>query len=140
MSKKSHKSKVRSPSPSEASTRVSSHHSRRRSSHHGSRARSHSTGTSPRRAAVILEEREESATVRGGLNALVIHPERKRRSSKSISKEIKELQREQRRLQKERESVELRGETSGGEIVIARERDDVVEIKKDKKGRLMLVK
>lgn len=125
------RTKNRSPSP------ASSHHSHhtRRKSGHSSRQRSHSAVSS--RHEILLEERDESATVRGPIGALIV-PDRDRRGSRSIKSEIKALEAEKKALRYEREAERLRGETGGGEIIIARERDDVVEVRKDKKGRLSL--
>jgi hypothetical protein len=99
---------------------------------------------------VILEERDESASLKTGLGALdrsggdrtsgtLVVREDRRRRSKSISKEIHALQAERKSLQYEREVAELRGHSPSGEVVIARPREDSVEVVKDKKGRMKLV-
>ena len=127
----------RSPSPSSASTTTarSSHAKARRS-----RARSAASTT---REIILEEDREESATIRAGIGALIVPDHRSReRSQRSIRNEIKALEAERKALRLERDAERLRGETSGGEIIIARERvdEDVVEVRKDKKGRLSLVR
>ena len=127
--KKSHKKSRRESSSSSEDTM--SHHSRHR------RARSHSAAGT-KREIFLTEERDESATIRAGIGALVI-PERQRRGSRNIQREIKALEAEKRLLQLEREENDLRGEGRSGEIIIARERNDTVEVRKDKKGRMSLV-
>ena len=115
----------RSPSP----TRTHRSHRSRKSSSHISRARSVSSAT---RELIISEDREESATIRGGIGALIV-PNRERRTERNIKAEIRALEAERRLLRSERES--------GHEMIVVKERgDEVVEVRKDKKGRLSLVR
>ena len=65
-------------------------------------------------------------------------PNHGRRSSRSIKYEIEALKAERRALEQERKGDKLRGHSPGGEVIIERGKDEVVEVRKDKKGRLML--
>ena len=131
-----HDSRERSPSPASSAHRT--HHSRRTSrSHHHSRARSVSSA-STRREIIIAEDREESGTIRAGVGALIV-PSRDRRTDRDIKAEIRALEAERRVLRLEREGD--RDRERDRELLIVKERDDeVVEVRKDRKGRLALVR
>ena len=135
---KSHRN--RSPSPSLKSHRRSpspSVKSRRRSpSIESIRPRHRASSQSTRREIIIDDDREESATVHGGPLALVV-PERRHKSEREIKEEIRELEAERRLIKHEREGRQ-RGER---EIIITDERPrEVVEVRKDRKGRMSLVR
>jgi hypothetical protein len=122
--------KSRAPSPSAKS--------------HKSRARSASSVSVERVEIIRAEEREESATVHGGPFAL-IHQPSSRRDERSIKAEIRALEAEKKALKYEREMEKERQRAEryrDGEILIVKDKKDmeIVEIKKDKKGRLSLVR
>lgn len=85
-----------------------------------------------RKEFVEIEERDESNSLHGGPLALVL-PDRRRKSDREIKEQIRELEEERRVLRLERGSREK-------EIIIERERpEEVVEVRKDRKGRMSLV-
>lgn len=112
------KREIREISPSHT------HHSRRRSS--------------PRE---VIERREivedigESNSIHAGPLALVV-PERRHKTDSQIKEEIRALERERRMLRTER--VE-RVRPVEREVIIERESPEVIEVKKDRKGRMSLV-
>ena len=68
----------------------------------------------------------------------LVIPNRERRTERSIKSEIRALEAEQKALQLEREAERLRN-GGGGELMVVKERENgVVEVRKDKKGRLSL--
>ena len=83
---------------------------------------------------MIEDDRYESNHVHGGVGALVI-PNRERRTTRNIKNEIRALEAEKKALKLEREADRLRG---NGSITIVNERDDVIEVRKDKKGRMSI--
>lgn len=101
------------------------------------------SSASTRRELIIAEDREESATVRAGVGALIV-PGRERRTERDIKAEIRELERERKALKLEREVDRLRvddRDSRDRELIVVKERDDeVVEVRKDRKGRLSLVR
>ena len=106
------------------------------------------------RREVIEDDFEESNSIHVGPLALIVdHDRRKSRSDKEIRAEIRALEDERKGLRRERKE---RGETikvERGELIRERERErspsrdliierapeEVVEVKKDKKGRMSLV-
>lgn len=132
-------SSKRSPSPTPTRRSSRSHHHHHSHSHHASRSRARSlSSASTRRELIIEEDRGESATVHGGVGALIV-PHRERRASRNIKQEIRALEAERKALKLERDADRLRGE-SREEIIITRDRPDTVEIKKDRRGKMSLVR
>ena len=71
----------------------------------------------------------------------MIPSSRDRRSERDIKAEIRALEQERRALRVERESDRYRTEDRERELIVVKERDDeVVEVRKDRKGRLALVR
>ena len=125
----------RSPSPT-TTRRSHSHHTHHS---HASRSRARSlSSASTRRELIIEEDRGDSGTIHAGVGALVV-PNRERRSSRSIKQEIRALEAERKALKHERDAERLRGE-GRDEIIITRDRPDTVEIKKDRRGKMSLVR
>ena len=100
---------------------------------------------------IIREEDEfdESNSVHVGPLALVVdrHPSR---SDRDIKEEIRRLERERRELRRDRryeregevikvERVRERSLSPRGEVIVERRGDEILEVKKDKRGRLALV-
>ena len=74
------------------------------------------------------------------MGALIV-PSRDRRSERDIKAEIRALEQERKALKLEREADRVRGDERERELIIVKERDDeVVEVRKDRKGRLALVR
>ena len=83
----------------------------------------------------IVEDIGESNSVHAGPLALVVG---NRKSDREIEYEIRQLERERRALRAERHTHD-RIRTGEREVIIERESPDVIEVKKDKKGRMSLV-
>lgn len=136
------KKEIREMSPGARSSR-----SRRPSSPHG-------TEIIEKRREIIEDDRDESSSIHAGPLALVL-PERHRKSEKDLSAEIRALEAERRALKLEREvdrersrgdrEIILRGdreyiiEGPRREVIVERPPEEVVEVKKDRKGRMSLV-
>ena len=133
-----------SPARTEKTSRTHRSHRSRKSSHahesrHSSPDSSHHGGTEIiERREIIEHDEDESNSVHVGPLALVVDRERRKsRSERDIKAEIRALEDERRALEREREERSVvkvrRGE-------IEREvDDDSIRVKKDKKGRMMLV-
>ena len=87
-----------------------------------------------RKEFVEIEDRDESNSIHAGPLALVV-PERRRKTDREIKEQIRALEEERRVLRVERGSRESR------ELIIERDRpvEEVVEVRKDRKGRMSLV-
>ena len=106
-----------------------------RSSQSRARARSQSAATS-RRELIIAEEPRGESSVHGGVGALVVarppSTHRGRGRDDRIRDEIKQLEKERRRLREERDVRE--------EVVLERRGPaETVEVRKDRKGKMSLV-
>ena len=133
-----------SPARTEKTSRTSKSRRPRKSSHahesrHSSTDSSHHSGTEIiERREIIERDEDESNSVHVGPLALVVDRDRRKsRSDRDIKAEIRALEEERRGLEREREERSVvkvrRGE-------IEREvDDDSIRVKKDKKGRMMLV-
>lgn len=139
----------RSPSPSKSR----SHRSRRRSSP-GFREdvfeRREVRRSSPAREEVIErreiieDDRGESNSIHAGPLALVL-PERQRKTDRDIKAEIRALEAERKALKLERHVEKDRGRAErirDTEVIIERDRpsEEIIEVKKDRKGRMSLVR
>lgn len=123
-SHKSHKPRRRSPSTSSESSSSGSERTR-----------------IIERREIIATEEDESNSVHVGPLALMVSPSRERRKSRSdrdIKSQIRELEEERRALERERKDRDVIKVRKG---TIVRDVDeDAVEVKKDKKGRMILVR
>ena len=90
---------------------------------------------------------DESSTVALGPLALVVD-RKKSRSDRDIKEEIRRLEAERRSLRRERDDTEIvkiervrerSPSRSRGEIILA-DRDEVVEVRKDRRGRMSLMR
>ena len=137
---RTHRGSVRESSP------ATTHRSRRRS-----RSSSGSETIIEKTKIISDEEVGESNSVHVGPLALVVdrHPSR---SDRDIKEEIRRLERERRALRSERryerdseevvkiERVRNRSPSPKAEIIIERRGEDLVEVKKDRRGRMSLVR
>ena len=100
----------------------------------------------------IIEETDfdESNTIHLGPLALV-RDQRKSRTDRDIKDEIRRLEEERRRLRKERNDDDLEvvkverirerspSRGRGGEVIVERRDGDVLEVKRDRRGRMSMV-
>ena len=126
-----------------------------RSSRHTVRSASSRSGSEDEtiieKTRIIREEDEfdESNSVHVGPLALVVdrHP---KKSDRDIKEEIRRLERERRELRRDRryeregdvvkvERVRERSLSPRGEVIVERRGDEILEVKKDKRGRMALV-
>lgn len=96
------------------------------------------------------EEFEDSNSVHVGPLALVVD-RKPQRSERDIKDEIRRLEAERRDLRRERryerdgteivkiERVRERSPSPRGEVIIERRGDEVLEVKKDRRGRMSLI-
>lgn len=96
------------------------------------------------------EEFEDSNSVHVGPLALVVD-RKPQRSERDIKEEIRRLEAERRDLRRERryerdgteivkiERVRERSPSPRGEVIIERRGDEVLEVKKDRRGRMSLI-
>ena len=126
--------------------------------HHHHDHHSHSShsddGTIIERTKIITQEGEfdESNSVHVGPLALVVD-KNKSRSDRDIKEEIRRLERERREIRRERrydsggiggeivkvERVRERSPSPRGEVIVERRGDEIMEVKKDRRGRMSLV-
>jgi hypothetical protein len=125
-------------------------------------ARTHRSNTTRRRGSSVSDETiierkiireggdEDSNSVHVGPLALVV--DRNPRSDRDIKEEIRRLEAERRALRKERryeregaaeivrvDRVRDRSPSPRGEVIIERRGDEILEVKKDRRGRMSLV-
>ncbi|EXJ57980.1 hypothetical protein A1O7_05403 [Cladophialophora yegresii CBS 114405] len=123
---------------------------------HRSHATSHRRGSFDSDDATIIERRvtrdefEDSNSVHVGPLALVVD-RKPQRSERNIKEEIRRLEAERRELRRERryereggevvkiERVRERTPSPRGEVIIERRGEEVLEVKKDRRGRMSLV-
>lgn len=115
------------------------------------RGSSESSGTIIERTKIIrADEPEDSNSINIGPLALVVD-RKPNRSERDIREEIRALEAERRALRRERrherdstelvkiEHVRPRSPSPRGEVIIERRGEDILEVKKDKRGRMSLV-
>jgi hypothetical protein len=123
---------------------------------HRSHATSHRRGSFESDDTTFIERRitrdefEDSNSVHVGPLALVVD-RKPQRSERNIKEEIRRLEAERRELRRERryereggeiikiERVRDRSPSPRGEVIIERRGEEVVEVKKDRRGRMSLI-
>lgn len=151
-----HRDISRSPSPARTATTRRSRKSRARSraTSRSRRSRSRSSDTTIIEKKIVrTDDVEESGTVDLNFPLAIAKVENRTRTDADIREEIRRLERERRDIRRDTEVIRydrrsrvdtspigiLREPSPRGEVIIENGRDEVVAVRKDKRGRMSLV-
>jgi hypothetical protein len=106
-----------------------------------SRSRRQSSPVVIERREIIEDDRDESSSFHAGPLAIVAPDHHSRsKTDREIKEEIRRLEAERRLLRDERRTHRRIREGSETELIIEREPVEVIEVRKDRKGRMSLVR